>query len=1202
MINRLKFQNCIFNKGCIKTLIYDSFVFYGKTRTAFLIDSLKDLGFYYSTKSGLSIGVEDLKVPLLKSSVILKNYRLVNRTNNMYKRGNVDFLEKSNTILTSWSESTNSLTKILVSFLNSFDPFNSLHLMVFSGARGNLSQVIQLMGLRGLMSDPNGHLLDIPIINNFRDGLTLFDYLRSTYGARKGLVDTSLKTADAGFLTRRLVNSMNDIIIKDFDCQTQTSLTIYKSDSYSFFVKQLLGRTAFENLYHFSKNKIIVYKNTCITEKIAFNIFYSSLFFVKVYSVLTCALSTSICKKCYGWDLASQRFICLGSAVGVISAHSIGEPATQLTMRTFHTGGSFTSSPNRKLFSKVNGLIFYNGKTALKKLRTKYGTYSFLIIKPFFFTLICYTNQRIKFFLQQGDLLHVFRNQHIIINTLLAEISVGGKATMLSSLKSLIAPHSGELFLAPRQQLLALLQGSTYEFPTASFINVFEKLKLSLKPYLTFYFKVHSLISGFFSYSLKFDQLCDLSIIEYVHFFIFPIFWDLFILKCVFIGEYNKYFILNDIPTFVGLTSKVFANQKTLKYDTPFSGFLFPFFYKLNRQTSLFKSIRFQRFDSNLILLYVPINPTWFYLKDSFVNSLSNSCVTLSTFQTFIKKVCMLHGHFFYSKLRRKASFVFKFPVSQFSRSSLIRVTSRKLYFPGEILFNIIKINYLTKVDIFKKKNFYFIYLCPFTALSITSTRNIKNFGYLAFDLSFKTLLIPCLRNLDFFIYFGKSFLLLNRSLMIRTPFLRLYSTFLYMSNYLLFKVSINNSFKINSRLAQQSSCNSLRYKMELVPFEFILKSTLIGFLHYQILTFGKYKKLKQNYSRHIRVLLLNVEHFFIFYFESITQLKRNYLLNSYDKFITPFVKFLITGKVSSYGSFSTELHLGTFFYFSPNLQIFHSLKNFIKKGETLGFLYFNQVLTGDIVQGLPKLEEIFELRFLRSNEVYAPVSGILDVTPQSNSITIQSIFSSVNNSSFFVHSGQKGPLPTSIISLTPYSFVSVGTSLVGSSLNFRTILNLLFLYFLRWQTLYKAIYASFKHIQILLIKKIHLIYSKQQITVSLKHFEVLILQLTSFTRIIADSSNSFFVGELIPLTTIVHINTLFRLSLQRGIYLEPIIFGITQLTLHTTSFLASASFQKTTQFLAMAAIEGKIDWLFGVRENIMLGQRLSLGSTFFTK
>ena len=233
--------------------------------------------------------------------------------------------------------------------------------MAFSGARGNLSQVRQLVGMRGLMSDPSGEIMKLPIKKNFREGLTITDYLMSGYGARKGIVDTALKTANSGYLTRRLIDVAQDILIREKDCLTTHTflLPIRNNDQKksNLIYDKILGRILNKPIFDPQTNKLIVNANTQITPNLLEKLKEKHIHNFYIRSPLTCNLYRAICQKCYGWDLSNENLVDIGEAIGILAGQSIGEPGTQLTMRTFHTGGIFTSEVRQQIINPINGIV-----------------------------------------------------------------------------------------------------------------------------------------------------------------------------------------------------------------------------------------------------------------------------------------------------------------------------------------------------------------------------------------------------------------------------------------------------------------------------------------------------------------------------------------------------------------------------------------------------------------------------------------------------------------------------------------------------------------------------------------------------------------------------------------------------------------------------------------------------------------------------
>jgi len=357
MVKQITFKNKIFSKKELKEVVYTAFTQYGITRTCLLADEIKNLGFNYATKAGISISIEDLKIPPTKKELLLDSNNQIKNSDLSFLRGEINAVERFQKVIDTWNNASETLKTNLVNFFNKTDPLNPIYLMAFSGARGNLSQVRQLVGMRGLMSDPNGQIIDIPIIHNFREGLTITDYIMSAYGARKGVVDTALRTADSGYLTRRLIDVAQDVIIREYDCNTSRSIKIYLKENNSIFVDKILGRTCAESIFSDSLSKPIVSSHQSIDELIIENLLQAKINSIKIFSPLTCESTRSICQKCYGWDLSNCKLVALGEAIGIIAAQSIGEPGTQLTMRTFHTGGIFTADASRQIIAKQSGLF-----------------------------------------------------------------------------------------------------------------------------------------------------------------------------------------------------------------------------------------------------------------------------------------------------------------------------------------------------------------------------------------------------------------------------------------------------------------------------------------------------------------------------------------------------------------------------------------------------------------------------------------------------------------------------------------------------------------------------------------------------------------------------------------------------------------------------------------------------------------------------
>ncbi len=351
-----KYVNKAMTKKDISAVIDVVYRHCGQKATVIFADKLMELGFKYACKSGISFGMDDMVVPKTKGKHINETLTEVKEFEVQYADGFITFGEKYNKVIDAWSRCTDKVATDMMKEISELKPkseshigqmrLNSIYMMAVSGARGSPTQIKQLAGMRGLMARPSGEIIETPIISNFKEGLTVLEYFNSTHGARKGLADTALKTANSGYLTRRLVDVAQDCIITDVDCGSQEGLVVTPIiDGGEVIVslsEQVLGRTAVNDIRHSVTGDLIIAAAELIDEASLEKIEASGIDSIKLRSVLTCKLKEGVCAKCYGRDLATGDLVSVGEAVGVIAAQSIGEPGTQLTMRTFHIGGAAT--------------------------------------------------------------------------------------------------------------------------------------------------------------------------------------------------------------------------------------------------------------------------------------------------------------------------------------------------------------------------------------------------------------------------------------------------------------------------------------------------------------------------------------------------------------------------------------------------------------------------------------------------------------------------------------------------------------------------------------------------------------------------------------------------------------------------------------------------------------------------------------------
>ena len=364
------FINGLLKKKGLQQLVQYCYLRFGLEKTVSMLDVVKNLGFLSATQSGLSIGIDDLVIPSEKVQLVDKARADVIKVEQQYLDGAITNGERYNKVIAIWSDVTERIADEMFAEMDESDPsgrnFNPVYIMADSGARGSKQQIRQLAGMRGLMAKPSGEIIETPITSNFREGLTVLQYFISTHGARKGLADTALKTADSGYLTRRLVDVAQDVIISQDDCGTMDGIDaraiVESGEIIEPLRDRIIGRVTLEPIHDPITNNLIIDEGKEITEKLATDIQEAGIERVRIRSVLTCSSRRGVCTKCYGRDLATGQLVERGLAVGVIAAQSIGEPGTQLTMRTFHIGGTASRvSEQSTLEAKHSGTVRFEG-------------------------------------------------------------------------------------------------------------------------------------------------------------------------------------------------------------------------------------------------------------------------------------------------------------------------------------------------------------------------------------------------------------------------------------------------------------------------------------------------------------------------------------------------------------------------------------------------------------------------------------------------------------------------------------------------------------------------------------------------------------------------------------------------------------------------------------------------------------------------
>nr|YP_009391440.1 RNA polymerase b''''-subunit [Platysiphonia delicata]ARW59584.1 RNA polymerase b''''-subunit [Platysiphonia delicata] len=1175
------FFNKVIDKSELKHLITWAFRNYGIARASSMADKLKELGFYYATKAGISLSLEDLRIPPSKKYLINNTIQSIAHTDYLYRRGEITIVERFQKIIDTWNDASENLKMQVVDYFRYTDPLNSIYIMAFSGARANISQVKQLVGMRGLMSDPQGQIIDLPIYSNFREGLTITDYFISSYGARKGLVDTALRTADSGYLTRRLVDVAQDMIIREYDCKTSRGILVQEmldNQQVLISLKQaLLGRVVAEDIINPYSGKTIAFSGQSINAELAEQCVSLGHHNILVRSPLTCLSFRSICQLCYGWNLAHSKMVDLGEAVGIIAAQSIGEPGTQLTMRTFHTGGVFTGQLSQTITSTCDGIFVYPSNINYAQARNRHGENVLLLNNDCLCVIVDNTQKNNFINLIKGSLLVVNNNSLIKKGQIIAEYPLSKRFSTEVAQKTIVADFSGSIYFYNllndgldinnqsnnhlKQNLVVwLLYGKVYDISTDT------KLKIKENEFLNF----GTLLANI---QLKSSHSGCIYLIEKESFLDYPklllvtssklyknikVFADScydFQRYIVQINNQGK-FILKCRPNTKIIDGHIIADMISDVYKTKTGGIIKYLDLVINKNININQSgnINEEIYDiegSGYIL--------WISEETHVINK--DISVLLVNHGQFVEVGTELVQNTFASnsgiiEVIEKDGIVREIVIKPGSlypidkEYDLNRLGKQRGFLrPGEEIFHIVteKLIYWECMNIFDKR---FILVRPVIVYSVPAK---------ILDLSYSTDMLK-VENL--------SLILVRRTFFKDGERVKSIGGINLVTTHLILNVQDKNSLlkcylQLEKNSHQHVSDNRDSFLVKLITADFLsLKDTYFQdtkdiYTKTDILVKnGQY--VDSNYTVAQTNIFSNIQGR-VFCIENVNTYNRRILIisnsdlklfktNTNQTFfknigdfvyvgdkITEDITSDISGIVFSIQNNQVFVRIGHPYLVSQGSSMHVSNKSLIRKGENIATLVFEKSKTGDIVQGLPRIEEILEAR------------------------------------------------KKTDISMNPHIFLET---------KFRSYLN-------QGVKIDDATRLSFLEVQLLLIKEIQLVYQSQGVDISDKHIEVIVRQMTSKVKIENGGNTTYLPGEIIDLQKIESINTSLRSINKIEASYQPILLGITKASLNTDSFISAASFQETTKVLSDAAISGKLDCLRGLKENVIIGRLIPAGTGF---
>ena len=1217
----LPFYNDVVNKRKLQDLMSQTFHNYGVVKSSLIADRVKNLTFHYATLSGISLNAEDLRVPYRKRDLINLTSSEVEVTEQKYGAGTITSVERFQKVIDIWNNASNTLKDDVLTYFRESDPLNPLYIMAFSGARGNISQVRQLVGMRGLMADPQGQIIDLPIKSNFREGLKVTEYVISSYGARKGLVDTALRTADSGYLTRRLVDVAQDIIVRDEDCLTTESLSyddLFNRYQTTISLKdRLIGRLLAHPLVSRDGKSFIAKANTALNVSLIRDLEYTNLEDLKVRSPLTCTSNRSVCRKCYGWHLSYSRIVDLGEAVGIVAAQSIGEPGTQLTMRTFHTGGVFSGDLTRQIRAPFSGTVFYYLTSKAPVVRTMHGEKGFRLKEMVDLYIENLRGTRTRLSIPAGNILLVNHNQKVYSSQILAEIKKDANLILEEDSKHVYTQVSGETFfqnveidtvidkqgalnnISKKAGLIWVLYGERYSLPKLSMLNVTIGQKILPRNILANH-KIVNKAPGI----VKFERTSNGKFLKVLNF-------SLVLKNAILTTQSSKFSTLRIVN---GQSEKKF--QLTVKdkeflthgqtiavleednYKTRTGGIIC---YDINENRYTKKSRSTKKIFSGL-LYWIPEETH--ILNSSLLDSLMvapNAIVKAGTELwpgTYSKLDGLVQLDELTQELVIKSGELFlindDFTKNKFDKSSFVK--------SGELITPNLIAERLCYVEIIEVFTFSYLLVRPVQLFQVPREKGFLLEHSFFPNVSEQNLKIKTVKRIFYKNWehvksnVGVNLLQTFLVLQIRgknpnlQPQLETIPISGVADHYRL-KVSLYEVLKpleAETKHFKQHIISPVHYVVQ--ENQFIHSNTTIARLQVSSVNSGTLIGVDDTGMSSKEILLLkeiDIKEIPWSSLDEKLQVKVGDLVRVGCS-LTSRRKSPYSGQIYRITPNKVLVRLGRPYLISEGTILRVNQGSIVQRSDILATLVYEKLKTVDIVQGLPKVEEILEARKIKNSCLLASSEGqiyfknsLIDIVESDGSIVSKLIDVKAK------------------VKVANGDFVKVATPLTDGQVSPHEMLVTLFSYYQTKLTIDKACKISFKYLQLFLVNEVQRTYLAQGVQIADKHIEVIVKQMTSKVRVEESGDTTLLPGEILSLYQAEKITNAACLANSSPPFYVPILLGLTKASLNSDSFISAASFQETTRVLTEAAIEGKKDWLNGLKENVIIGRLIPAGTGF---
>ena len=1224
-VKEVPFINRIVNKKGLNDLLAQVYLEYGGAKTATLANNLKNLGFKYATKAGTTISIADLSVPKEKADLLKRAEDEIEISTRRYLKGEITEVERYTKVIDTWSETTARLTETVV---ENFDKLNPVYMMAFSGARGNVSQVSQLVGMRGLMADAQGQIIDLPIKSNFKEGLSVTEYIISSYGARKGLVDTALKTADSGYLTRRLVDVAQDVIIREADCHTKKFIKMTAiSDGEKDIVEltdRLLGRTIAEDIVD-EDGKVLVEANTTLNRDDLKKIAKLNLKELAVRSPLTCELEYGVCQKCYGWAMTTQKLVDIGESVGIIAAQSIGEPGTQLTMRTFHTGGVFKGAgATREIHSNIDGVVVSKIKT--KELRTRHGDVVQVTLQE--------SDIQVKG-AKLTDKYHVPANAVVLVKegdevkkgAKLAEfepINQGdGSRLTEKATKDINTDLSGEVIFedfsvdekkdrqgnisrtANKNGIIWVLGGDVYNLPGGSKVlvkdeqevkegekiaetlivsehggevRVNDSLVIEEVPFegkiikkivqgkeLTIVIASISVANASFEYTKK-EQVLTVD------------------------GSNEKYIVKSPIDTVVE-NGMIIAELMDEEYSVSSSGEIRYVDVEVDENQIITKAgdivfiaeeVHQISKDSTLKMVdtctYVTAGTE--VVKDLYAHI--DGIVEIKEFNDIIHEVTIRPGKLYtvnVNDLKVDEGEIIE-AGTQIAPSVVADVESIVTIIENDTdNLDIDELDDLGGLEDEENLSNKPIQILVRPVQRFTIEPKDVSIRFNSTDESIDIIPITQLQYKD-----GARVRNLDGATLTRT------SLVLQMQQYLshlkgMVELDADNNLKIvvlETLIVRREiegtakTLSSLQTELLVEHGQIIDAKTPVAKTSVLAIS-DAVASIKSETDEARRIMLISDDVKTVVPTKGAPNVKVGNFVRMDQEISASGDVTSISGLVVAKDKKSITVRTGRPYLISPGTMLQIDNGSLVLRGDLLASLVFERQKTGDIVQGLPRVEELLEGRKPKDSAIVSEIDATAKIEIEDDMPRLyletdegnrQEIAYSID-SNIIVSNDQK---------------ISVGQPLTSGPLNPHDVIRL------------RGIEAAQQY----LVDEVQRVYRSQGVSIADKHVEIIVRQMTKKVKVLDSGDTQLLPGELIELQVVEQENAAVQESGGTPAVYEPVLLGITKASLNTESFISAASFQETTRILTEAAVEGKRDMLRGLKENVIIGRLIPSGTGYY--